>query len=91
MKFALDRNKNREIEKDEVVEKFSDLASEDTDGNGALNGRELNDVYFEYGKDRFLSGGRTHRVRSENYTQYVTLNEVRLDPPAIDMHVDMRI
>ena len=90
MSFALDRNQNNKIEQDEVV-RLSELRSQDKDGNNALSGEELHSVYYEYGEDSWLSGGRTHVIRKQDHTQRVHLSELRFDPPAIDMKVDITL
>lgn len=88
MRFGLDKNQNNKIEKEEIV-KFSELSSQDQDENKTLKGRELDGVYFEYGDDVWLEGDRTHVIRKDDYTQRIRLKEVKLDPPAIDMKVNI--
>ena len=88
MRFALDHNNNKRIEKEEVV-KFQDLKALDANQNNSLDGRELNDVYFEYGDDEWLSGGRTHYRESDGYSQRIRLEQVNFDPAGIKMKIDM--
>ena len=89
LRFAIDHNRDRRISKEEHVS-FEALAERDKDGDGALRGRELQDVYFEFGRDEWLEGGTRHRRSSEGYTQTIQLRGIKLDPPSIDMHVDIR-
>lgn len=89
VRFAVDRDGSKTIQKDEVVKKLEELRSEDRDGNDILEGAELKDVYFEYSKDTWLSGGRQHRLDRDGATYRVKLNEVGLEPPRIDMKVDI--
>lgn len=90
MRFALDRNQNKTIEKEEKVN-FSDLSSQDKNGDQILDRRELRDVYFEYGEDTWLKGGRRHRVKMGNQTHLVELQELKLSPPAMKMNINIRV
>jgi hypothetical protein len=88
MRFAVDRDNNRQISKEEVVG-FADLAPLDTVSDKVLKGRELEPVYYEYGKDVWLQAGRTNRLQSDAGTSYVTLNSIGLEPPKIDLNVNL--
>lgn len=90
MLFAVDRNKNRTIEKEEITP-VAQLKEFDRDQSGSLTGREFNDVYFEYGKDTWLRGGRTEVVRNEDATFLVNLKELQFDPMKVDMKIDIRM
>jgi hypothetical protein len=90
MRFAVDRNKNHTIEKEEITSPKK-LEEFDNNQDGSLKGSEFSDVYFEYGKDKWLRGGRTEVVRGEGASYYVHLKELQLDPLKIDMNVDIRM
>jgi hypothetical protein len=90
MRFAVDRNKNKTIEKEEVTNP-AQLAEFDRDQDGSLKGAEFTDVYYEYGTDKWLRGGRTEVVRGEGASYRVHLKELQLDPLKIDMNVDIRM
>lgn len=90
MRFAVDRNQNRSIEKEEWTTP-SQLAELDKDGDGRLKGSEFNDVYYEYGKDKWLRGGQTEVLRVEGATQRVLLKELQFDPLKIDMKIDIQL
>ena len=90
MRFAVDRNQNRSIEKDEWTTP-SQLAKLDRDGDGRLKGSEFEDVYYEYGKDKWLRGGQTEVLRVVGATQRVLLKELQFDPLKIDMKIDIQL
>ncbi|MBS2037355.1 hypothetical protein JST97_20370 [bacterium] len=88
MNFAIDRNRDRKIQPEEIVP-LASLKERDSDQDGQLQGRELRDVYFQYGQDCWLEGGRRHRLQSGETTQFVELRSLSLDPPKLDLHIDM--
>ena len=90
MRFALDHNKNQKIEKEEVA-KFQDLKALDADRSNSLEGRELDELYFEYGEDVWLSGGKTHYRESDGFSQRIRLDRVDFEPAGIKMKIDMSI
>ena len=89
VRFGIDRNHDRRIEPEEQITRFEQLGDLDQDEDGVLNGGEMEDLYFEFGEDVWLSGGERHHLENGQYRQTVELREVRLDPPAIDMHVQL--
>jgi hypothetical protein len=90
VRFARDLNNNRQIEKEEIISKLSELDDLDKNEDNQLTGSELNTVHFEYGKDVWLSGNRQHYVESDDYVQMLKLNKVGLEPPKIDLQVTIR-
>lgn len=88
MRFGIDANRDRKIEDREVVKNFEELKALDTNGDGVLRGREMENLYFEYGEDVWLSGGRVHRVQTDNMRGTVELREVGLDPARIDLKLN---
>jgi hypothetical protein len=86
MRFAIDRDHNFQISKDEVVA-FPELAALDQIQDKVLKGRELEPVYYEYGKDVWLQAGRTNTVSKDGTTSYVNLQSIGLEPPKIDMSI----
>ncbi len=91
MRFGIDADKNRKIEDREVVKKFDELKALDQDGDGVLRGREMEHLYFEYGEDVWLSGGRVHRIQQDNMRGTVELREVGLDPARIDLKMNFTL
>ena len=91
VRFAIDADRNRKIEDREVVKNFADLKALDHNGDGVLRGKEMEDLFFEYGKDVWLSGGRVHRLPSETMRGTVELREVGLDPARIDMKLNISV
>lgn len=90
MRFAIDRDQNRQISKEEIVP-FQELSALDEIQDRALDGAELDPVYFEYSKDTWLQAGRTHELNSQNYTSYITLQSVGLEPPSVDLKVNLSL
>ena len=90
MRFAIDRDQNRQISKEEIVP-FQDLSALDDGQDKVLDGAELDPVYFEYSKDTWLQAGRTHEVDRQNFTLYVTLQSIGLEPPAVDLKIDISL
>ena len=88
MRFAIDRDHNRRISKEEVVG-FQDLDALDTTPDKVLRGSELEPVYFEYGKDRWLQAGLANSVPCGEANSVVNLRSITLDPPKIDLNVDI--
>ena len=66
--FAIDRNRDKKISKEEHVA-FKELKTRDADDSGSLEGRELTDVFIQYGEDVWLEGGRRHRISGDGFTQ----------------------
>lgn len=90
LRFAVDRNSDRKIEPEEKVS-IDELKALDTDGDQFLKGHELAPVYYEYGKDLWLQAGRTHRVPAEKSTSFVNLHLIGLEPPKIEMDINVQI
>lgn len=88
LKFAVDRNRDRKIQPEETIS-FDQLKERDSNGDGVLKGQELRDLYFQYGQDTWLEAGQTHRLKVEQATQVVQLRSIGLEPPRIDLHVDV--
>lgn len=88
MRFGVDADRNQKITDREVVKDFQELKKLDSNGDGVLRGREMDDLYFEYGEDVWLSGGRLHRVEHDNLRGTVILREVGLDPARVDMKLN---
>ncbi|MBN9419482.1 MAG: hypothetical protein J0I12_28765 [Candidatus Eremiobacteraeota bacterium] len=88
LKFAVDRNRDQKIQPEEMVG-VSQLRERDGDGDRSLKGAELKDVYFQYGEDTWLEAGRRHRMSWEKGTQVVELRSIGLEPPKVDLHIDM--
>lgn len=89
-KFAVDRNRDRKIAPEEIVA-FKELQDYDADGNGCLEGKEFQDVYFQYGEDVWLEGGKRHRMTSENAIQTVELKSLTFDPARMDIKVNIQL
>lgn len=89
-KFAVDRNRDRKIAPEEIVA-FKDLKSHDSDDNGKLEGKEFQDVYFQYGEDVWLEGGKRHRLTSENAIQTIELKSLTFDPARMDLSVNIQL
>ena len=88
MRFGYDRNHDRKIDPSEQVG-FSGLVSQDQNSNGVLEGRELTDVYFEYGTDQWLAADKSHRIVKDGWVQNVSMNVIDLKNQRIDMKIDM--
>lgn len=88
MRFGVDADRNRKIEGREVVKDFQELKGLDGDGDGLLRGSEMEHLYFEYGQDVWLSGGRTHQVENDDMRGTVALREVGLDPARVDLKLN---
>lgn len=88
MRLAIDRDYNRQISPEEIVA-FQDLEALDQIQDKVLKGSELDPVYFEYSKDVWLQAGRTHRLRDDKFTTQVTLQSIELDPPRVDMKINI--
>ena len=90
MRFAVDRNQNKTIEKEEWATPRQ-LAELDQNGDGRLKGSEFTDVYYEYGQDKWLRGGRTEVLDVQGARHRVLLNELQFDPLKIDMKIDIQL
>jgi hypothetical protein len=90
MRFAVDRNHDRKIDREELAG-IADLKALDLSGDSFLRGQELEPLYYEYGKDTWLQAGRTHRVANENSTTFVNLHTVGLEPPKIEMDINVQL
>lgn len=88
LKFALDRNHDQKIQPEEVVG-VSQLQERDGNGDLSLKGSELKDVYFQYGEDIWLEAGRAHRLAYDKGTQVVEMRSIGLEPPKVDLRIDM--
>ncbi|MBI3925179.1 MAG: hypothetical protein HY319_06535 [Armatimonadetes bacterium] len=90
-RFALDRNHNQRVEPEEVLQGFQALGEVDGDQNGRLVKTELRDVFFEYGQDDWLPAGRPTFRDSDEYRMRIEVQEIRIDPPGMDLDVQMRL
>ncbi|MEW6280468.1 MAG: hypothetical protein AB1758_17710 [Candidatus Eremiobacterota bacterium] len=86
-RLAVDHNRNQAIEPDEVVRGLSELAPRDHDGDSTLAGRELSDIYFEYGQDRWLEAGVVHREEADSCTMLVELRQIALKSGTLDLNI----
>ena len=90
MRLARDLDGNRQITEEEILQGLDQLRDLDKDGDKSLKGEELNDVFFEYGEDKWLSGNQRHHLEVDQWRQIVELRELSLDPPKINVRIDMR-
>ncbi len=87
-RFAIDRNHNKKVDDGEVVT-LEQLAEKDRDENKAIEGKEFEDVYFEYGQDRWIPADREFREKGEGYTTVVKMNRVDLKTGAVDVSISI--
>lgn len=90
LRLGIDRNQDRKIDRDELIG-LEELNSLDTSGDKFLKGYELDPVYYEYGKDKWLQAGRSHRLPSERTVTIVNLHSIGLDPTKIEMDIKVQL
>ncbi len=89
MKFAVDKNNNNKVDDGEIIKSLSELSDKDTDGDKKLKGKELKGVFFEYGKDDWMEGGKVNYKPMESGHARVQLKEVNIETGAIDMNINV--
>lgn len=87
--FAIDRNKDREIQKEERLKHFGDLQERDLNHDNILKGSELKDVYFDYGEDRFVECGHPVQLEIGSMTHTVYMKSLMINPPKLDLEVSV--
>jgi hypothetical protein len=90
IRFAIDHNRDRKIDRNEYAS-IEELKALDTSGDEFLKGDELDPVYYEYGKDKWLQAGRTHRLTEEKSLTSVNLHLIGLEPPKVEMDINVRL
>lgn len=90
LRLAIDGNRDRKIEKNEQLKGIEGLKALDQNDDKILEGRELDQVYFEYGEDVWLQGHRSHEISDEKTITQVRLKSLSLDPPSFRLESKFR-